>query len=120
MVALDLRYTPSQIAEILDKVREQTSGVFGANFVMQRHVEPALVRESIVVAAARAKVIDFFYSDPDPSPVEIAHSAGALVSWQVGSREEAVAAADAGCDIVIAQGIEAGGHGVGASAFWRC
>jgi NAD(P)H-dependent flavin oxidoreductase YrpB (nitropropane dioxygenase family) len=28
----------------------------------------------------------------------------------VGSRDEAVAAADAGCDFIVAQGIEAGGH----------
>jgi NAD(P)H-dependent flavin oxidoreductase YrpB (nitropropane dioxygenase family) len=33
-----------------------------------------------------------------------------LASWQVGSREEAVAAAAAGCDFIIAQCIEAGGH----------
>ena len=30
--------------------------------------------------------------------------------WQVGSLDEALAAVDAGCDAVIAQGIEAGGH----------
>ena len=28
----------------------------------------------------------------------------------IGSRDEAVAAQDAGCDFIIAQGIEAGGH----------
>ena len=33
-----------------------------------------------------------------------------LASWQIGSEEEARAAADAGCDFIIAQGIEAGGH----------
>ena len=42
--------------------------------------------------------------------VEMAHSGGALVSWQVGSKSEAVAAAAAGCDIIVAQGVEAGGH----------
>ena len=35
---------------------------------------------------------------------------GARVSWQVGSADEARAAQDAGCELVIAQGIEAGGH----------
>ena len=40
----------------------------------------------------------------------MAHAAGALASWQVGSREEARAAEDAGCDFFIAQGVEAGGH----------
>ena len=55
-------------------------------------------------------VVDFFYADPDPTLVDIVHPAGALASWQIGSVEEARAAADAGCDFVIAQGIEAGGH----------
>ena len=34
----------------------------------------------------------------------------ALVPWQVGSLDGALAAADAGCDFVIVQGVEAGGH----------
>jgi NAD(P)H-dependent flavin oxidoreductase YrpB (nitropropane dioxygenase family) len=38
------------------------------------------------------------------------HTGGALAGWQVGSVEEARRAADAGCDLVIAQGVEAGGH----------
>jgi NAD(P)H-dependent flavin oxidoreductase YrpB (nitropropane dioxygenase family) len=33
-----------------------------------------------------------------------------LVSWQVGSAEEARAAVGAGCDQVVAQGTEVGGH----------
>ena len=32
------------------------------------------------------------------------------MSWQVGSADEARAAVDAGCDLVVAQGDEAGGH----------
>jgi nitronate monooxygenase len=35
---------------------------------------------------------------------------GALACWQVGSVEEGKAAADAGCDVVVVQGTEAGGH----------
>ena len=46
----------------------------------------------------------------DPALVATVHEQGALVSWQVGSREEAVAAADAGSDLIVAQGVEAGGH----------
>jgi NAD(P)H-dependent flavin oxidoreductase YrpB (nitropropane dioxygenase family) len=55
-------------------------------------------------------VIDFFWGDPDSALVDRVHAAGALVSWQVGSVNEAVAAQSAGCDFVIAQGNEAGGH----------
>jgi NAD(P)H-dependent flavin oxidoreductase YrpB (nitropropane dioxygenase family) len=42
--------------------------------------------------------------------VHIVHDHGALVSWQIGSREEALEAVAAGCDLIVAQGIEAGGH----------
>ncbi len=42
--------------------------------------------------------------------VHIVHKGGALAGWQVGSKEEAVAAVEAGCDLVVAQGIEGGGH----------
>jgi nitronate monooxygenase len=67
--------------------------------------------ENFETAAARLRVVEVFWSPPDPALVARAHSAGgALVAWQVGSLDEAVAAQDAGCDFVIAQGVEAGGH----------
>jgi NAD(P)H-dependent flavin oxidoreductase YrpB (nitropropane dioxygenase family) len=55
-------------------------------------------------------VIEFFYGDPDRELVRAAKAGGALVSWQVGSADEARAAAVAGCDLVAAQGDEGGGH----------
>jgi len=54
--------------------------------------------------------IEFFEGAIDASLVEAGHSGGALVSWQVGSVDEGRAAEAAGCDLVVAQGIEAGGH----------
>ena len=33
-----------------------------------------------------------------------------MAAWQVGDAEEARRAQDAGCDLVVAQGVEAGGH----------
>src|SRR5262244_1238589 len=65
---------------------------------------------AVAAAAARAQIVDFFWADPDPALVELAHRGGALACWQVGSLDEAKAAADAGCDVVVVQGIEAGGH----------
>lgn len=100
---------PAAVAKTLDSTRELTTGTFGANFIL-RFMEPELVAETVSVAAERARVVEFFYSDPDPLLVEIVHAAGALACWQVGSREEAVAAVTAGCDFIVAQGIEAGGH----------
>jgi nitronate monooxygenase len=99
------------LAKLLDDLRQQTAGVFGVNFLIPGfEEEPNEIRQCVSTAAARAKVIDFFYHDPLPSLVEVVHQHGALACWQVGSREEAVAAVDAGCDFIIAQGIEAGGH----------
>lgn len=103
---------PAVIVDILDGLREQTRGVFGVNFICQLDSaeDAEYMREAFTAAAPRAKVIDCFYGWPDPSLVDLAHRHGALVSWQVGSKEEAIAAVEAGCDFIVAQGIEAGGH----------
>ncbi len=103
---------PDLITVQLDQARRQSPGAIGAHFFMLM-VDAATAHDCVAAAAERAQVVDFFYADPDPALVEIAHAGGALVSWQVGSAEEARAAADAGCDFIIAQGIEAGGHGRG-------
>ena len=63
------------------------------------------------LAAERLRVVEVFWTAPDPALASRARRCGdALVAWQVGSREDAVAAQDAGCDFVVAQGVEAGGH----------
>src|SRR2546425_551091 len=104
------------VVKSLDETRHLTSGIFGANFIY-----PGLVDETtgkvdpefagvVEAAASRARVVEFFYGTPDVSLVETAHAGGALVSWQVGSRDEAIAAERARCGLVVAQGAEAGGH----------
>jgi NAD(P)H-dependent flavin oxidoreductase YrpB (nitropropane dioxygenase family) len=100
---------PLLSARVLEATLEQlaasTRGVFGVNFLM-----PFLDPACIPIAARRARVVEFFYGAPDAELVERVHEFGALVSWQVGSLAEAVAAERAGCDFVVAQGTEAGGH----------
>ena len=64
----------------------------------------------IAEAASRVRVVEFFGGDPDESLVRAGHGGDALVSWQVGSVDEGRAAEAAGCDLVVAQGVEAGGH----------
>jgi NAD(P)H-dependent flavin oxidoreductase YrpB (nitropropane dioxygenase family) len=62
-------------------------------------------------AARTLRVVEIFWTAPDAAIVERARDAGdALVAWQVGSVVDAQAAQDAGCDFVVAQGVEAGGH----------
>lgn len=92
-------------AGMLDRLAGQTSGVFGVNFLM-----PFLDLSAVEAAASRARVVEFFYAAPDAGLIGRVHHGGALAAWQVGSAEEARAAVYAGCDFVVAQGIEAGGH----------
>ena len=93
------------VAEVLESVGQRTSGAVGVNFLM-----PFVDRDAVAAAAGRCRLVEFFYGEPDPALVTLAHDGGALVGWQVGSADEARAAADAGCDLVVAQGVEAGGH----------
>ena len=100
-----VRYPPPVLSAMLDAIDAQTSGVFGVNILI-----PFLDRACVEVAAARARVVEFFYGDPDASLVDLVHAGGALAGWQVGSLDEARRAGEAGCDFVVAQGVEAGGH----------
>ena len=68
------------------------------------------MREQLEAAIEeRVSAIVLFWGDPGPF-LENAPRSGVRVFVQVGSLEEAKAAADAGVDAVIAQGFEAGGH----------
>ena len=79
--------------------------VIGVNFLVP-FLDPAALEES----AHRAPYVELFWGAPSRPPVEIVHAGGARAGWQVGSLDEARAAADAGCDVIVAQGTEAGGH----------
>lgn len=94
-----------QLDKVLAGMTARTTGVLAANFLTGQ-----IDREAVAAAAERVRVVDFFWADPDPALVELAHRGGALACWQVGSLGEARAAADAGCDVIAVQGIEAGGH----------
>jgi NAD(P)H-dependent flavin oxidoreductase YrpB (nitropropane dioxygenase family) len=94
-----------QLASGLERLSATTSGAVGVNFLMP-FLDPAMAE----VAASRCRVVEFFYGDPVAGLVDRVHQGGALVSWQVGSVAEARVAVDAGCDLVVAQGSEAGGH----------
>jgi len=99
---------PPSAAEVdrsMESARALTSRPIGIGFLI-----PFVVREAIEAAAASADVVEFFYGDPDPDLVRVAKGRGTLVAWQTGSAAEARAAEKAGCDFVVAQGVEAGGH----------
>ena len=100
-----LGMSPAQVDKVLGGMVARTSGVLAVNFLTS-DIDP----EAVAAAAARVRIIDFFWTDPDPALVEVAHRGGALACWQVGSLAEARAAAEAGCDVIAVQGTEAGGH----------
>jgi nitronate monooxygenase len=96
---------PAVAEQRLDRIEQLTRKPYGVNLVLP-YIDPAI----LIMAARRARVVDFFWGDPDPDLVEQVHAEGALASWQVGSVREAIRAEKAGCDFISAQGIEAGGH----------
>jgi nitronate monooxygenase len=95
----------AQVQQLVENARALTRQPIGIGFLI-----PFVVVEAVEAAAASVEVVEFFYGDPDPKLVALARSHGAIVGWQTGSAAEARAAAEAGCDYVIAQGVEAGGH----------
>ena len=85
---------------------ESSPGALGIGFLMP--FGPSI--EEVTQAAGRVRVVEFFYGEPRADLITAVHAGGALGAWQVGSVEEALAAEAVGCDFVVAQGREAGGH----------
>ena len=104
---------PDFLRERVARTRELTDRPFGANVILDDQGTPALehaIRERcLTLIDERVPLLVFFEGDPTPY-VEPARAAGLKVAIQVGSPAAAREAADAGVDLVIAQGIEAGGH----------
>lgn len=97
--------SPEQLKKLFDKMRELTDRPYGANFVLDFPIEDRL-------AAALdhgVRVISFFWADASSYLARV-KSAGAIAIQVVGSISEARRAADAGFDLIVAQGREAGGH----------
>lgn len=93
------------IREEIQRTRTLTVQPFGVNLVV-----PLLQGGEVeLVLEEKVPVLVLFWGDPKPYVAD-AHRAGAKVVVQVGSVDEAIAAAAGGVDAVMVQGIEAGGH----------
>ncbi len=90
---------------VIRETRKLTSKPFAANFILD-YPHEALID---ICLEERVPAISLFWGDPAPLVAKI-HEAGSSVLMQVGSVEEARRAANAGVDIIAAQGFEAGGH----------
>jgi nitronate monooxygenase len=92
------------LAPVVDELAGATAA-FGVNFLV-----PLMDRDALELAADRAPYVDFFVAEPDAALVERVHAGGAVCGWQVESVQEAIAAEQAGADLVIAKGWESGGR----------
>ncbi len=88
--------------------RSRTSKPLAANLIVP------FIRPGIVAAVARLPIqmVTFFWGDAreHAESIRIVRDAGIKAVWQCGSADEARWAKEAGCDAVMAQGFEAGGH----------
>jgi NAD(P)H-dependent flavin oxidoreductase YrpB (nitropropane dioxygenase family) len=93
---------PIELVErYLDAMAALTTKPFGITCIAH------LVRPDVeALIADQVQIMEFFYDWPTATRVR----SDTIVGWQVGSLDEALAAADAGCSYVIVQGVEAGGH----------
>jgi nitronate monooxygenase len=101
-------HPPPRFREEIRRVRALTAKPFGVNLLLHFPVEDQVA----VCLEERVPVLSLFWGDPTPY-VERAHSAGVKVFHQAGSVPEAQRAAAAGVDVIVAQGVEAGGHVAG-------
>lgn len=105
---------PDLNEEHLARVRALTDRPFGVNAIIASERNAAVAQRWIELGAP---LLVLFWGDASPF-VDRARGRGTKVFLQVGSVDEAKAAAAAGVDAVIAQGFEAGGHVKGTTSLW--
>jgi enoyl-[acyl-carrier protein] reductase II len=97
--------SPPLLQQQLRFLRTLTTRPFGVNFILHFPHRAGIQ----VCVDERIAALSFFWGDPSEF-IPSAHAAGIAVLHQVGSVDAAVHAKQAGVDVIIAQGVEAGGH----------
>ena len=99
---------PDDVADMVRRARELTSKPLGINLLlhaMEERVDETLALEPEIFSTAWAR------DDQDLAAIFArAHERGCKVMHMVPVVEDAVRAADAGADVIVAQGNEGGGH----------
>lgn len=96
---------PAEVAAGIDRLRALTDGPFAVNLNLAFEYDDHL---SVCIDKGVHGVSLFW--GMDPAAIERARAAGLTVLVSVGSAGEARIAAEAGADVIVAQGWEAGGH----------
>ncbi|MDH3228397.1 MAG: nitronate monooxygenase [Alphaproteobacteria bacterium] len=104
-----IRLAAADLRDRIRATRELTDRPFGVNLVPPGGGPDGFEAQLDVVVAERPAVLSLFWGE-FAGVVARARAAGIVTMIQTGSVVEAERAAGAGADIVIAQGIEAGGH----------
>ena len=99
---------PDDLKRTLAETAALTTRPVGVNLILRWDQRQRL----IVCLEAGIRIVSYFWSELAPgSPyIEEVHAAGGHVMLTVGSAEEARRAVDAGVDIIVSQGLDAGGH----------
>jgi NAD(P)H-dependent flavin oxidoreductase YrpB (nitropropane dioxygenase family) len=99
----------AQVHEQVAAIRAATDKPFGVNYLLFRTDEASFAASLDV----RPAVVSFAWARPEQelrTYFQRVHNAGLLVMHMAGEVPEAVRAAEAGADIIVAQGTEGGGH----------
>jgi nitronate monooxygenase len=104
-----IRQAPDFIREQIRKTRALTDRPFGVNLVPPVAPPAGFENQLDVCLEEKVSVVSLFWCDAAPF-VERCRAAGVLVMLQAGSVEEARRAAAVGVDVIVIQGVEAGGH----------
>lgn len=104
-----VREPPALIHSEVTALRAATDRPFAVN-VIPSATDPTLLDAQISCCLDLAIPAYTFFWDVVPEVVDRVKRSGALVLHQVGSVEAARIAEDAGADVIIAQGVGAGGH----------
>ncbi len=104
-----VRESPDLIASEVTALQTATDRPFAVNLIPAA-TDPALLDAQITRCLELGVTAFSFFWDVLPDVVARIKSEGALVLHQVGTADQARKAEAAGADVIIAQGIEAGGH----------
>lgn len=97
------------ISKEVQALRGMGYGNFGINIIPAATERALLERQIETIIELHVPAVALFW-DIDARVVARFRDAGITVIYQVGSVDEAIAAERAGADMIIAQGVEAGGH----------
>jgi nitronate monooxygenase len=112
-----VREPPSLIRREVEAVRRGTPKRFGVNLIPAA-TDPSLLEQQIIACIELEVPVVTLFWDIFPDIVGRLRDAGIIVVCQIGSVKEAGEAQKAGAQILIAQGVEAGGHVRGTVPLW--